>query len=595
NQTVPQAAVLHTWNRGRLTLRSGLDIRRLILNTLLISNASTFQFNGIVGPAGLIGSSPSQLEAVSAELNTTLYGVNGGPTTPLRGWRSTEQEYFTQADFRWTSSLTINAGLRYSLFGTYSPVGNFMGNLYAVDPSGKIVPDVSPFKFGPTANVVAPVTDDRPFHQPDRNNWQPRLGLAWNPGGRGSNVIRVAWGMYNDRFFQRLFDFGVLNPPYAHSNIFTFLPFPAGAKIPLDTAIPPQGRFVDPTLRNPTTHRFNAAFERRIAANTSVTVAYVGLRSDGLYRWAEPNGLGGVPQTARPDKRYARYRYTDNAADAQYDSLQVYARHRFTQGLDMTVAYTYSRNMDTYSQDVGDNSVRNPAPGLAQFPSLINLDGTPATGFQGGSRWAPRPVLAERGYSDFDVRHNLTVSHIYELPFGRGRRFASSMPALLNAIVGNFSLAGVLTLRSALPVYVSEGSDYADVGIATSPRPALKQGSLSDIYADGRYGRTQHFLPKPEIDQYFGIPTNVTDPYAVMRRNALRGPAVQVYDMSVIKKFPVTERTLLGLEANFFNLLNHAIMGPPVAVVRDARFGRVTSTLNGTNPRQVQLALKLTF
>jgi hypothetical protein len=276
--------------------------------------------------------------------------------------------------------------------------------------------------------------------------------------------------------------------------------------------------------------------------------------------------------------------------------MQAFARHRFTGGLDFTVAYTYGQNIDTYSQDVGDNSVRNPAPGLAQFPSLINLGGTSAAGFQGGgARWVERPILAERGNSDFDIRHNLTVSHIYELPFGRGKRFGDAMHSLLNAFVGNFSLAGFLTLRSGLPVYVSEGSDYADVGVATSPRPALKQGSISDLYANGRYGRTQHLVPKPEIDQYLGIPENVTDPYAVMRRNSLRGPAVQVYDMSVIKKFPISERSILGFEANFFNLLNHAIMGPPVAVVRDARFGRITNTLSGTNPRQIQLALKLTF
>lgn len=595
NQTVPQGSLMHTWARGRLTLRSGADIRRLMVNVLLISNASTFQFNGIVGPSGLIGSTPGQTEAVSAELNTTLYGVNGGPSTPLRGWQSTEQEYFTQADIRWSPSLTFNLGLRYSLFGTYSPTGNYMGNLYAVDGSGAIIPDVDPFHFGPLANVIAPVTDERPFHQPDWNNFQPRLGMAWNPGGRGSTVVRLAWGMYADRFFQRLFDFGVLNPPYAHSNIFTFLPFPAGAKIPLDTSVPPQGRFINPALRSPNTYRFNAAVEQRLATNTSITVSYVGLRSNGLNRWAEPNGLGGVPQTARPDKRYARYRYTDNGADSQYDSLQMFARHRFTAGLDFTVAYTLGRNMDTYSQDVGDNSVRNPAPGLAQFPSLINLDGSPAAGFQGGSHWAPRPILAECGYSDFDVRHNLTISHIYELPFGRGRKFGGSMPRALDAVAGNFSLAGLLTLRSALPVYLSEGSDYADVGISTSPRPALKQGSISDLYAAGRYGRTQFLLPKPEIDQYLGIPVNVTDPYAVTRRNALHGPAVQVYDLSVAKKILLRESTQLNLEANFFNLFNHAILGPPVAVLRDARFGRVTGTLAGTNPRQIQLALKLSF
>jgi hypothetical protein len=595
NQTVPQAALMHTWTKGRFTLRSGIDMRRLLMNVLLISNASTFQFNGIVGPSGILGARPDQAEAISAELNTTLYGVNGGPTTPLRGWRSTEQEYFTQADYRWRRNVTLNFGLRYSLFGAYSPVGNYMGNLYAVDGSGQIVPDADPFQFGRTANVTAPVTEDRPFHQPDRNNFQPRVGLAWNIGNSGATIVRLAWGMYTDRFFQRLFDFGVLNPPYAHSNIFTFLPFPKGAKIPLDTSVPPQGRFIDPTLRNPNTQRFSAAVERRLASSTSVTVAYAGLRSSGLYRWAEPNGLGGVPQTARPDKRFARYRYTDNAADALYDSLQTYARHRFAHGVDFTVSYTYSRNIDTYSQDVGDNSVRNPAPGLAQFPTLINLDGSPAAGFQGGSRWVDRPILAERGNSDFDIRHSLALSHVVEIPVGRGRRFGANLNRGLDAVVGGFSMAGVAVMRSALPVYLSAGVDYADVGITTSPRPALKQGSLSDLYAAGRLDKTQHFLPKADADQYLGIPANVVDPYAVTRRNELRGPFVKSYDVSLIKKFALGESRQLGFEANFFNVFNQAILGPPVAVLSDARFGRVTGTLGGSNPRQIQLGLKLAF
>ena len=136
-----------------------------------------------------------------------------------------------------------------------------------------------------------------------------------------------------------------------------------------------------------------------------MTVAYAGLRATGLYRWLEPNGLGSVPQAARPDQRFARYRYTDNSADSIYHSLQMFARHRFSKGIDFTVAYTYGNSVDTYSQDVGDNSVRNAAPGLAQFPTLINLKGSPAAGFQGDAQsWVPRPVLAERGNSDFDIR-----------------------------------------------------------------------------------------------------------------------------------------------------------------------------------------------
>lgn len=596
NQTVPQGSLMHSFNRGRLSLRSGMDIRRLIINNILVSNASFMQFTGFVGANGYLGARPGQAETVVTELNTTLYGVNGGPVTPQRGWRNTEQEYFTQADFRLRPSVTINAGLRYSPASAINVVGNYQGNLYAIDSSGKPIPGVSPYRSGLAANRVAGVSADLPIFNSDRNNFQPRAGLAWNIRGMGSTVVRAAWGVYTDRFFQRLFDFGVLNSPYAHSSIFTNITFPSRAQIPLRTDTPPQQRFVDPGLRSPTTHRFSAAVERRITAQTSLTVAYSGLRATGLYRWTEPNGLGSVPQTARPDPRFARIRYTDNSGDSVYHSLQMFARHRFSRGIDFTVAYTYGNSVDTYSQDVGDNSVRNPAPGLAQFSSLINTKGSPAAGFQGDAQsWIPRPVLAERGNSDFDIRHNLTISHVVELPVGRGRRMGSNMSRALDYLIGGFSLAGMAQLRTALPVYLSSGIDYADVGIATSPRPALRQGSLTDLYSNGRFDKTQFWLPKAEADQRLGNPINITDPFAVTRRNALFGPGVRFYDLSVIKKILLRESKHLGFEANFFNIFNRAILGPPIAVLSDSRFGRVTGTLPGTNPRQVQLGVKLVF
>ena len=393
NQTVPQGSLMHSWTRGRLSLRSGVDIRRLIINNVLVSNASFMQFTGLVGANGYLGARPGQAEAVVTELNTTLYGVNGGPNTPLRGWRATEQEYFSQADLRLRPDLTINAGLRYSPAGAIGVLGNFQGNLYAVDSSGNLIVGVSPFSRGPMANRIASVAPGRPIFSSDLNNFQPRIGAAWNVRGHGHTVLRAAWGIYTDRFFQRLFDFGVLNSPYAHSSLFTNLPFPPRAQIPLRLDTPPQQRFVDPGLRSPLSHRFSAAVERKLAAQTSVTAAYSGLRATGLYRWTEPNGLGSVPQAARPDPRFARYRYTDNSGDSIYHSLQMFVRHRFSRGIDFTVSYTYGNSVDTYSQDVGDNSVRNPAPGLAQFPSLINLRGSPAAGFQGDAQsWVSRPV-----------------------------------------------------------------------------------------------------------------------------------------------------------------------------------------------------------
>jgi hypothetical protein len=162
-------------------------------------------------------------------------------------------------------------------------------------------------------------------------------------------------------------------------------------------------------------------------------------------------------------------------------------------------------------------------------------------------------------------------------------------------IAGGWSVAGLLTLRSGLAVYPAEGSDYADIGIANALRPALLRGTLDDLYARGQFDRTQFYLPKPQIDSYLGVPANVLDPYAPIRRNALQGPASQVYDVSFLKRFTVRERVSIGVEANLFNVFNSAVFGSPIATVRDVRFGRVVNTVAGSNPRQVQLGMKLKF
>jgi hypothetical protein len=189
NQTVPQGALMHSFNHGRLSLRSGFDIRRLLINNILVSNASFMQFTGLTGLNGYLGANPAQLETIVTELNTTLYGVNGGPLTPLRGWRATEQEYFSQADFRWRPNVTLTAGLRYSPAGAYSVVGNFMGNLYALDPSGKPVPGAGAFQFGPRANQVLSVAAGRPLFNADRNHFQPRADRGH---GGECHVVAVA-------------------------------------------------------------------------------------------------------------------------------------------------------------------------------------------------------------------------------------------------------------------------------------------------------------------------------------------------------------------------------------------------------------------
>ena len=580
NQTVPQVSASHTWASGTLTLRSGLEVRHSDIDVTVVSNVAFYNFNGFIGPTGVLGTAAGQPQAIAGETVATLYGVPSGPKTPDRHWQSTEQEYFVQADYLATARLTLNLGLRYSDFGVYSEREGAAANLYAVNADGQIVPNVSPYTFGLTANVMAPATAGRPLYAHDRNNLQPRVGAAWSLGERGRTVLRSAYGGYADRPFQGLWDFGVLNTPFATALSIFNLPFQL-RDLPFE-GVPTQTRLIDPALRSPYTHRFNATIEQQIGGETSISAGYVGARSSGLYRFFEPNAQAEVPQDRRPDPRFARARLLTNASSSAYDALQVVGRHRLHGGLDATAVYTLARAQDDYSLDAGATT--------AQMPSVINLGASAAAGFQGGlpGQWVPRPVDVDWGTADFDVRHSLVVSHLIDLPFRSNRRW------IHNTIAG-WTLAGIFVARSGEPFSLRLGPDVNDDGNAFSDRPALLSGSVKELYSNGQQDRTQYLVPKSEADLKLGIPNPVTDPFAMMARNAIRSPWLRQYDVSVRKRLSIGPRRDLSLELNAFNVFNWVNLAAPIEILSDANFGRVTRTRAGSNPRQIQFGAKLTF
>lgn len=581
NQRVPQISLTHTWARQRLTLRSGIDVRRTDVDVLVVSNVAFYNYNGFIGPTGLLGEFAGQPQAVAGETVATLYGVPQGPATPDRRWQNTEQEYFVQADYTVSPRLTVNAGVRYSLFGVYEETSGVAANLYAVDPQGRIVPNVNPYTFGLTANVMAPVTGDRPLYAPDRNNFQPRIGAAWSVRDGARTVLRAAYGAYADRPFQGLWDFGVLNYPFATSLSVFNLPFEL-RDLPI-AGQPTQTRLIDPALRSPLTHRFNATLEHQFGAHLTISAGYVGARGDGLYRFHEPNAQAEVPQDRRPDPRFARARLLTNATTSAYDALQVTARQRPWHGLDLTATYTFGQSRDDYSTTAS-------AAAAAQMPSLINLGASAAAGFQGGlpGQWAPRPNDVDWGPSDFDVRHSLVISHLYELPFKAARPW-------LNGMISGWSLAGIVVARGGEPFSLRLGPDVNDDGNAFSDRPALIDGGVQDLYARGGAGRTQYLVPKADADRRLGIPAPVTDPYAMMPRNALRGPGFVSYDVSLRKRLPLAGVRELSFEVNAFNVFNRANFGAPIEILSDARFGQVIRTHPASNPRQIQFGARMSF
>jgi hypothetical protein len=585
-ETVPQASAAHTWTRGGLTLRSGFDIRDVrndFGNHGL--GVPTYQFTGLVGPTGLLGSSPTQPQAVATALTATLFGGEGIPSTPQRTYRSLQQEYFTQADWRVTSNLTANLGVRYSIFGVYRFEG--ASNLYAVDPStGSTVPEVSPLVFGRAANRVERTNDGRPLYQPDLNNVQPRLGVAWDITGNGVTVVKGAYGIYHDRFFRFGFANVVGNIPGAVSGSVASIPF---TLTPVTAASINPGTpalfAVDPSIRSPYFHRTTIGVDQQLGRRTSVFAAYVGTFGRDLARIIGLNFGPGFPQTSRPDPRFAEVNLFTNVSTSRYDALQLQVRSQPARGVSATLAYTFSRHHDfLFADTIGATT---------QIPVMLTNQGASAAGgFQVGD-FAERPVDAWAGRSDQSQPHALAISHLIEIPFGRDRRWGASVPALVDGILGGWSISGLLQARSGAPVNVLLGSDVNDDGYALD-RPGLLSGSLEDLYA--RSGsKTQYLVPQAEALTRLGAPGDVTDPFAQVPYNALRAPSVWAYDVSLQKQLPIGGRARLAIELNAFNVFNRVNLGPPNATLSSALFGTITSTAAGFGPRQLQLGGKLTF
>ncbi|MCI0388884.1 MAG: carboxypeptidase regulatory-like domain-containing protein [Acidobacteria bacterium] len=597
NQTTPQVAALYTQTKGKATFRAGLDIRKIALN---FSNNSfptpSYSFTGIVGQTGLIGANPSQTVAVASSVNQTVFGRDPvtnaviGLTTPQRGYRSTQQEYFVQSDYNLRRNFTLNLGVRYSYFGVYDEVNAAFGNLYATNSAGQIVPEVSPFAFGRTANVIAPIGADRPLYQPDKNNFQPRVGIAWDMFGKGKSVLRAAYGLYHDRLLQLSFSNLTNNPPYAFSGSLTSSASVADRtfRIGQIARVSPRANpiifAVDPTIKNPESQRFSLAFEQELDRNTSVNVAYVGLRGRKLIRTLDPNFAGAYPQAARPDVRFADQRILINGSKSEYDALQIYARRRFATFAAFTVSYTLGHLLDDTSTDTIFSTV----------PTNINLGANPAvSGIQTGAI-GDRPFNVDKGSSEIDIRHNLVVSHVIQLPFGKGRKFLANADGLLNALIGGFELTGIGVFRSGARFNVTTGTDYNEDG-ATNDRPALLSGHLNDLYNRGGNDPTLVLLPATDARLRLGQPANVLDPFAQIPRNAFRAPNVRYYDISIGKRFQFSEAMRLGVEANIFNLTNTANFRAPNSTLSSSLFGRTTGTAATTNPRQIQLGIKLAF
>lgn len=476
---------------------------------------------------------------------------------------------FAQDDWKITHRLTLNLGLRYDFASPALEGQNRMANF---DPAG--------------AGSLVFATDgglqSRALVNPDKKAFAPRLGFAYSPGW--NTVIHGGYGIYYT-LFER---FGsedelALNPPFLinktlASNTAPVLiaqnGFPANfldpSTINLQNLRAFHIRAVNPANPAPMVQQWSFGFQHQISSTLSTEINYVGTKSTNLDRLSDFNQpliVNGVSTGQVPYLNFGYVEYTNQNGYANYNGLEASLKGHFIKGLDLNVAYTYSRSLDNTPQELESNS------------------GAPPDG---------RNPNAWYGPSDFDIPHRLAVSYVYELPFGRGKSLFNE--GLLSHIFGGFKTSGVYTYYSGHPFTLNLGgrSSILDAfGQATAVPNVVGPGAIVANPSCWFYNAANPACA--------ALAPGLANPYQVVApgvvgdsgRNTLRGPHTTVFDAALMRDFRMTERTNLEFRWEVFNVSNTPEFGQPNANLTSSAAGTITS-LSG-DPRVMQFAARLSF
>ncbi|HLV87780.1 MAG TPA: carboxypeptidase regulatory-like domain-containing protein [Candidatus Sulfotelmatobacter sp.] len=438
--------------------------------------------------------------------------------------------------------------------------------------------------------------------------FQPRFGLTYNPGGKNT-VIRTGVGLFSDLYPAALL--GPLDQNFPVVNIWnlngtgtqslawdlnpsssTAFPnsgvqlvaqcngafnqnYAAGGNLNTYLALAPNcgggvpGLYdVTRNMKNPKYVEWNLEVQHSFGANLVFSANYVGNRGfDELYRdpYLNAFGFGNLPATV-PDPRVASVVQVQNGGVSNYNGITLSLQERSWHGLSGRVNYTYSHSLD----DISNAGILP----YAVFTSVFTLID-------------PSNIHNDYGPADYDSRHSLTASYIYQLPLKSHNRF-------LNAAIGGWQLSGTLFAHTGFPFSVVDQADVAALqpnnisqpslngaagAIVLQPQFAKRNFSNSDArscVASPCFGGGAEAL-NPGAPYQFAVPTNFIGP--VVGRNAFRGPGFLGGDMSVRKNFKVTERVDFQLGLDAYNFLNHANFGVPFASTAfGAAFGLTGTT-----------------
>ncbi|MCS6954141.1 MAG: TonB-dependent receptor [Bryobacteraceae bacterium] len=564
-----------TWIRSQHTLKSGFTVTRYQQNTpgpVTGLRRGSFNFRGdFTGHAfaDFILGFPFSASRVVGK------GVETG--------RSTWHGYYINDDWKVTRNLTFNLGVRYEYVSPLVDILNRRSvfypllNDYGTGLPGQIIVANS----AEAKNLLGlSGVSARALYRADRNNWAPRFGFAYTLTPK--TVIRGGYGIFytNSQNFVNNFVINRRQPPFAETQQVTSStatpqiniadPF-VGATAPL--VIGTQN--INPNFREGYTQHWNLTIQREFPGRVSLDVGYVANKGTALgelifYNIPTPGPTATI-QARRPFPRWGTALSLDSYVTSNYHSLQVKAQKRAMRGLSFLTAYTWSKSIDLSSE---------------------RGSGDRGGGFDTGGG-NPRDLRGySRGLSGFDVRHRFVTSYVWELPFGRGRRFLSDRSPAADKILGGWEISGITQFQSGFPTTPLMSGDVNGDGIADRPDvvgPVTYRPRNPDCYIVDRRNPACGVTTSSFVD----LPAGATR-FGTSGRNILIGPGLNLWDFSVTKHTALSERYNLQFRVEFFNLFNRANFHQPnrITNVTAPVFGSISSA---QRPREMQFGLKLEF
>jgi hypothetical protein len=547
------------------TMRVGVQFQHRRFNQVTeVTAKGAFTFNGASTVTGGTRSAVGDfLLGVCAICNGDLGSTHGH-------YRDNTYALFFNDVWNTTRKLTLNLGIRWEyaspwveqdhLEADFDPASGLIG--FNKVPSNLPAALLSIFNTNPNVFPAGIV-------KPDKNNFGPRIGLAYRL--TDSTVIRSGFGVYFDNTNLNELQFTRLIAPFTLrfstrnkdvSTLFPDLNVVQKGDIPAPFAI-------DPTNRSPYTLQWNLSVQRSFGGSFVTELAYTGSETHKLWKRynqnqalppdpANPFFFGSnLSQQVFPFSTFGNggILTSKNWANANFHGLSAKLEKRFSRGVSVLSSFQWSHNLDDGSGEIEANDTA-----FAQHPEF------------------------DYGNARFDRRYRFTTAFGYELPFGNGKPWLHDQ-GLVTAVLGNWQVQGIFTALSADWLTPSaNASENCNCGQFVPQRVNLASGR-ADKGKIGDPTPTLWFDPTAFAKPGLGFQGNAG-------RNVLQGPAFNEFDFSAIKNFKLTESAGIQFRGEFFNLLNHPNFGDPQTNIQSAAAGQITTANDG---RDIQVGLRITW